>query len=69
MIFSQFREVEVSTPFGSPSGPLVEGQVSGVDVCMLARHGLGHTILPGDINYRANIWALKVYVQRKQIFI
>ena len=55
-----FREVVVSTPFGSPSAPIVEGRVDGVDVCMLARHGLEHTILPGDINYRANIWALKV---------
>ncbi|XP_023325115.1 S-methyl-5'-thioadenosine phosphorylase [Eurytemora carolleeae] len=53
------REVVVSTPFGSPSAPIVEGRVDGVDVCMLARHGLEHTILPGDINYRANIWALK----------
>jgi 5'-methylthioadenosine phosphorylase len=53
------REVNISTPFGSPSAPIVEGLVSGIPVCMLARHGVGHTILPGDINYRANIWALK----------
>jgi len=53
------RSVEVSTPFGQPSAPLVEGSIKGVPVCMLARHGVGHSLLPADINYRGNIWALK----------
>jgi len=53
------REVNMSTPFGSPSAPLVEGSIKGVPVCLLVRHALGHTLLPADVNYRANIWALK----------
>lgn len=52
------REI-VQTPFGEPSGPLVRGVYSGNDVYFLPRHGSGHTIPPHEINYRANIWALK----------
>lgn len=50
---------EVSTPFGPPSSPVVLGVLQGRDVAFLARHGLHHDLLPGDINFRANIWALK----------
>ena len=50
---------EVSTPFGPPSSPIVLGVLQGRDVAFLARHGLHHDLLPGDINFRANIWALK----------
>lgn len=50
---------EVSTPFGPPSSPIVLGVVQGRDVAFLARHGLHHDLLPGEINFRANIWALK----------
>lgn len=49
----------VQTPFGPPSDVLIEGQISGVDCVLLARHGREHTINPSNINYRANIWALK----------
>jgi len=49
----------VKTPFGEPSSPLTLGQLEGVDVVFMARHGYGHTIPPHRINYRANIWALK----------
>lgn len=52
------REV-VRTPYGEPSGPITIGRVAGREVAFLPRHGYGHTIPPHDINYRANIWALK----------
>ncbi len=52
------REV-IRTPYGDPSGPLTWGRLDGIDVLFLARHGYGHTIGPHEINYRANIWALK----------
>jgi 5'-methylthioadenosine phosphorylase len=52
-------ELVVTTPFGDPSGPLVQGELDGHPVIFLARHGEGHTILPSEINFRANIYALK----------
>lgn len=52
-------ELKVETPFGAPASPLVSGQISGVEVVVLARHGRGHTIMPTKVPYRANIWALK----------
>jgi len=53
------RHEVVRTPFGEPSSPLVYGSLSGQDTVFLARHGQGHTIPPHEVNYRANIWALK----------
>ena len=50
---------KVSTPFGVPSSHPVEGTLAGVPVVVLARHGDHHSIPPGEVNYRANIWALK----------
>lgn len=50
---------EVQTPYGAPSGPLMLGALAGREVAFLARHGQGHCLLPGEINFRANIWALK----------
>ncbi len=52
------REI-VQTPYGEPSGPLVQGLLANHEVYFLPRHGAGHTIPPHKINYRANIWALK----------
>jgi len=52
-------EVRVSTPYGKPSDAIIVGDVAGVKVAFLPRHGRGHTIPPHRINYRANIWALK----------
>lgn len=49
----------VATPWGAPSGPVEEGEVGGVRVLFLARHGTGHSIPPHRINYRANIDALR----------
>ena len=52
------REV-LRTPYGDPSGPLTFGLLDGVEIMFLARHGYGHTIAPHEINYRANLWALR----------
>lgn len=53
------EKISVSTPFGSPSGAVMKGRFAGRDVLFLARHGDGHRLLPHEINYRANIFALK----------
>ncbi len=53
------QETTVATPFGRPSGKIILGTLEGVRVAFLARHGQGHTLLPSEINYRANIFALK----------
>jgi 5'-methylthioadenosine phosphorylase len=53
------RRQVVRTPYGEPSGPLTFGAIRGVPVIFLARHGYGHTIPPHQVNYRANLWALK----------
>ncbi len=47
------------TPYGEPSGPLTFGRIQDCDLIFLARHGYGHTIAPHEVNYRANLWALK----------
>ena len=47
------------TPYGEPSGALTFGRIAGCEVMFLARHGYGHTIAPHEVNYRANLWALK----------
>jgi 5'-methylthioadenosine phosphorylase len=54
------REVRVKTPFGDPSDAFVVGTLEGRRVAFLARHGRGHRISPSEINYRANIYALKM---------
>jgi 5'-deoxy-5'-methylthioadenosine phosphorylase len=52
------REV-IRTPYGEPSAPLVYGVLGGHEAVFLPRHGPGHTIPPHEVNYRANIWAIK----------
>ena len=54
------REESVKTPFGEPSDAFVLGELDGRKVAFLARHGRGHRILPSDINFRANIFAMKM---------
>jgi 5'-methylthioadenosine phosphorylase len=54
------REVRVKTPFGDPSDAVVIGTLAGKRVAFLARHGRGHRLTPSEINYRANICALKL---------
>jgi 5'-methylthioadenosine phosphorylase len=49
----------VRTPYGEPSGALTFGRLRGREVVFLARHGYGHTIPPHEVNYRANVWALR----------
>jgi len=49
----------VRTPYGEPSGALTFGAIRGKALVFLARHGYGHTIAPHEVNYRANLWALK----------
>ena len=53
------EEIVVDTPFGAPSDAVRCGTLDGQPVCFLARHGRGHVVNPTEINYRANIWALK----------
>jgi 5'-methylthioadenosine phosphorylase len=55
------REELPETPFGKPSAPIVTGELLGEKVAFLARHGIGHNISPSEINYRANIYALKSF--------
>ncbi len=50
---------DLNTPFGKPSGPIIVGRLEEKKVAFLARHGLGHHIQPSEVNYRANIYALK----------
>ena len=51
--------IEVNTPFGKPSSPIISGVLAGKRVVFLARHGIGHIYSPSEVNYRANIYALK----------
>ena len=54
------REVEVNTPFGAPSGPIVVGSYHGVEIAFLSRHGAGHRLTPTELPVRANVYALKL---------
>lgn len=54
------REVRMKTPFGDPSDAFVIGLLEGRQVAFLSRHGRGHRLLPSEINYRANIYAMKL---------
>jgi 5'-methylthioadenosine phosphorylase len=53
------EELDPATPFGSASGAIVRGRIEGREVLFMARHGAGHRLLPHEVNYRANIYALK----------
>ena len=57
--FTRQKWVTVRTPFGLPSDALLTGRMSGREVVFLPRHSRGHRILPGELNHRANIWAMK----------
>ncbi|MHC4599262.1 MAG: phosphorylase family protein, partial [Planctomycetota bacterium] len=58
-MLEDFEEIEVETPFGSPESPLTTGVLSGMPVVILARHGRKHAVMPSDVNFRANVRALK----------
>lgn len=53
------ESIEVDTPFGKPSSPVVTGEIHGKKLAFLARHGIGHVYPPSEVNYRANIYAMK----------
>jgi 5'-methylthioadenosine phosphorylase len=55
----RLREVNVKTPFGKPSDKLMRGRLGGVEMAFLPRHGRGHRWLPTEVNFRANIFAMK----------
>jgi len=56
---TQTTEHAIDTPFGKPSGLIVEGEINDQRIFFLARHGVGHSLNPSEVNYRANIFALK----------
>jgi 5'-methylthioadenosine phosphorylase len=56
---NKIREIDVDTPYGKPSGKVLELEVNGSRFFFIPRHGVGHSITPSEINYRANIYALK----------
>ncbi|NMC45648.1 MAG: S-methyl-5'-thioadenosine phosphorylase [Chloroflexi bacterium] len=57
---TDIETIEIDTPYGKPSSPLVVGILHGKKVAFLARHGIGHIFSPSEVNYRANIYALKM---------
>lgn len=57
---NHIEERYIVTPFGAPSDPVVVGDLNGVKIAFLARHGKGHRLTPSEVNYRANIYALKL---------
>ncbi|KAK3782520.1 hypothetical protein RRG08_061750 [Elysia crispata] len=59
LLLEDRKEKKVTTPFGDPSDVLLVGTIKGVDCVLLARHGRRHEFSPTNVNYRANIWALK----------
>jgi 5'-methylthioadenosine phosphorylase len=58
-ILKKASEIDLKTPYGPPTSTLTCGEIEGVPTVILARHGKTHSIYPGRVNYRANIWALK----------
>ena len=58
-ILEEAEEIRVNTPYGAPSSVLTTGRIGDVSVVLLARHGKKHELSPTEVNYRANIWALK----------
>jgi 5'-methylthioadenosine phosphorylase len=61
--------LDIETPFGKPSAPIALGMLSGRPIAFLARHGIGHHISPTEVNYRANIYALKAIGAEKIVSV
>ena len=59
-LLQEYHEENIETKYGRPSSPVLCGKISGVDVCIISRHGKNHEIPPSQVNYRANIAALKI---------
>jgi len=53
------EELQIETPYGAPSDKILTGEIDGIPVAFLARHGQGHRLIPSEVPYRANIYALK----------
>ncbi|KGK41528.1 S-methyl-5'-thioadenosine phosphorylase [Nitrincola sp. A-D6] len=53
------QEHQLTTPYGTPSDSLISGRIQGIPVVFLARHGRGHRLLPGEVPYQANVYAMK----------
>jgi 5'-methylthioadenosine phosphorylase len=66
---SNTREIRVKTPFGDPSDAIVIGTLEGKRIAFLARHGRGHRILPSELNFRANIYAMKMLAVQRIISV
>lgn len=60
-LFSDATRLEVDTPYGNPSSPLIQGTIAGTEVVLLARHGNRHQFSPSQVNFRANVSALKAH--------
>ncbi|MEZ5352202.1 MAG: S-methyl-5'-thioadenosine phosphorylase [Bryobacteraceae bacterium] len=58
--FHQLEEIRLETPWGAPSDAYMVGELGGRNVAFLARHGRGHRISPSELNFRANIWGMKM---------
>ncbi len=56
---SSVQKINIDTPFGKPSSPIIFGELEGKTIAFIARHGIGHFISPTEVNYQANIYALK----------
>ena len=63
------KELSVKTPFGAASDKVVLGELDGIRIAFLSRHGRGHRVNPSEINYRANIYALKSLGVRRVISV
>jgi len=66
---TDIEEHDLTTPFGKPSDPVVVGTLAGQRVAFLARHGRGHRYTPTEVNYRANIYALKMLGARRIVSV
>ena len=64
-ILEIFEKKKVLTEFGKPSSEITIGKINGIEVAIISRHGKTHSINPSNVNYRANIWALKVLGVKK----
>lgn len=66
---TQTESIDLDTPFGKPSAPIITGMLGGKKVAFLARHGIGHHISPSEVNYRANIYAMKLIGVKRLVSI
>jgi 5'-methylthioadenosine phosphorylase len=58
-IMKEGKDLDLKTPYGNASSPIKSGKINNIDILLLARHGREHTVPPTEVNFRANLWALK----------